>query len=619
MEQLISVNTQICNSCFTCIRVCPVKSIKIEDKYAQILPERCIGCGSCFTVCRQKAILIRDEKKAVSEMIESDIPVAAICDPSISGEFTDISDYRKFVAMIRALGFKYVLETAFGVDLIAFRYKKLFEEFLGKYYITADCPSVVSYIEKYYPELTDNIAPIVPSYIAMAKVVRQFYGKDIKIVLITSCASVKDDIKNFEDDGKIDAALTFRELREFFSENKISENIVEFSDFDPPVGRKGGLLPINRGLLQAVDINQDLLSGNILIANGRSNLLQAVSEFKTEVELRQHLHIFYCEGCYMGPGMSPRGKKYLRRSEVIKYVSKRLKGIDLVTWQEQIAMFKDIDLTRKFNPNDRRLPQPDESEIQRVLQEMDKNDEKKQLNCGFCGYPTCYEFAIAHCQGLTNFEMCNSYNTNNLQTYINKLNLVNEKLRNTREALKASENKAKEEETIAKEANEIISMMLDKMSAGVVIVDENLKIIESNHAFIEMLGDEAKEINELIPGLIGAELKSLVPFSKLFSSVLISGEDLLNRDTQLEKTILNVSVFTIRKHKIVGGIIRDLSTPDVKKEEIVNRAKMVIQDNLETVQQIAFLLGETASKTENVLRSIIDTQVFGGGSKKITD
>ena len=615
MEQIINIDPQKCNLSFTCVRVCPVKAIKIEGKHAIIMHDRCIACGNCFTVCNHNAISIRSEKNEVRAMIASGAPVAAICDPSISGEFPDITDYRKFVAMIRSLGFKYVFETAFGIDLIALKYKQFFNDFHGKYYITANCPSVVSFVEMYHPELTDNIAPIVPPYVAMAKVVRRLYGNDLKIVLLSPCAAAKNDIKNFENEDKIDAALTFRELRELFSENEITEKIVEFSDFDPPIGRKGGLMPISHGLLQIVDINQELLSGNILIVSGKNNVQQAVSEFKTEVELRQHLHAYVCEGCYMGPGMSPGGKKFLRRSEVIKYVNKRLKGIDLVTWSEQIKIFKDLDLSRTFKPNDRRLSHPEEAEINRVLIEMEKPDKQNQLNCGTCGYSTCYEFAVAHCQGLANFEMCNSYTIQNLHTFINKLNYVNEKLRNTKEALRLSENKAKEEEMTAKEANETISMMLDKMSAGVVIVDENMKIIESNKAFIAMAGDDAKEIDEFIPGLKGAELETLVPFHKFFSTVLQSGEDILNRDTQLEKNILNVSVFTIRKHKIVGGIMRDLTAPDVKKEEIVNRARMVINDNLETVQQIAFLLGETASKTENVLRSIIDTQLFSERSK----
>jgi hypothetical protein len=97
----------------------------------------------------------------------------------------------------------------------------------------------------------------------------------------------------------------------------------------------------------------------------------------------------------------------------------------------------------------------------------------------------------------------------------------------------------------------------------------------------------------------------------LFASVLQSGQDLLNRDTTIGDSVVNVSVFTIEKNRIVGGIIRDLTAPEVRKEEVVTRAREVIRENLETVQQIAFLLGESASKTEKILTSIIEAQKLG--------
>jgi hypothetical protein len=153
--------------------------------------------------------------------------------------------------------------------------------------------------------------------------------------------------------------------------------------------------------------------------------------------------------------------------------------------------------------------------------------------------------------------------------------------------------------------------MLDKLQVGVVIVDKDLKIIESNRSFVEQLGEDARMIDEMIPGLKGAELQALVPFYRYFQSVLQSGSDELNRDAQYENSILNVSVFTIKKNEIVGGIVRDLTVPDVRKEEVIHRAQAVIRENLETVQQIAFLLGESASKTEKILNSIIEAQKLG--------
>ncbi len=612
MARLIEVDKEKCNLSFTCIRACPAKAIKIADKYANIIANKCIGCGNCVTVCAQNAISFRNETDNVNHLLTSENKVAAICDPAISGEFSDISDYRKFVAMIREIGFDMVSEVAFGVDLVARRYKELLEDFQGKYYLTTHCPSVRSFVEKYRPNLVENLAPIVPPFVAMAKVMRKKYGGDLKIVYISACVSAKDDAKYFtKTDGKIDAVITFQELRNMFDLLAINEASVEYSDFDPPLGRKGGLYPINHGLWQAVDMQHDLLNSSIISVDGRNNFLQSLREFSEDSSLNQNIDLYYCEGCAMGPGMSPGDKKFTRQSNIISYVEKRLKVIDCDQWEKDIEKYKNIDLSRSFKITDRRLPQPSEDEIQRVLHDMGKSNIEDQLGCGACGYPSCREFAVAYCQGLTNFEMCYSYSIKTLHTYINKVHAANENLKNTKEALKESEEKARKEELSARGAAETITAMLNKIRAGIVMVDNNLNIIEANHSFVNMMGEDAKQLNEVIPGLKGADINTLLPFGKLFSTVLQTGQEIINRDTTVEDVILNVSVFTIKKHEIVGGIIRDLTAPEVRREEIINRARSVIRDNLETVQQIAFLLGESASKTEKVLNSIIEAQKVG--------
>jgi transcriptional regulator with PAS, ATPase and Fis domain len=205
--------------------------------------------------------------------------------------------------------------------------------------------------------------------------------------------------------------------------------------------------------------------------------------------------------------------------------------------------------------------------------------------------------------------MCHIYSTKNRQEYIRTLRTTNEKLAKTQAALKESEEKAKMDREAEKEATETIDSMLQKLISGVVIVDEQLKITHSNKAFITILGEEAGIVDEVIPGLIGASLKTLlpVPFYKLFSYVMTSEEDIVNKDVHYGDNLLNVSVFTIKKNKYVGGIIRDMYTPEVRKEQILRRLSEVIDENFEMVQKIASLLGEGASKTEKMLNSLIES------------
>jgi PAS domain-containing protein len=396
-----------------------------------------------------------------------------------------------------------------------------------------------------------------------------------------------------------------------FNEFNIRESKVEFSEFDAPLGYKGSLYPLSNGILQAAELSEDLLEGAIITTEGRHNMLDAAREFESRIDMiKRHFNIFYDEGCLMGPGTSPGGEKFLRRTLVIDYANKRLKNFDKKKWEEELDLFKDLDLSRTFTADDQRLPIPDESQLKEILTMIGKEHQMdNDIGCESCGYPSCREFAIAVAQGLATTDMCHIYSTKNRQDYIKSLRQANEKLAKTQAALKASEEKARQEQESERETSQSMSTMLQKLVSGVVIVDHDLKIIQSNKAFIRILGEEAAMVDEVIPGLIGADLKSLLPVSiyKLFSYVLSTDEDILNRDVPFGENTLSISVFTLQKNKYVGGILRDMYTPEVRKEQIIRRLSETIDENFDMVQKIAYLLGEGAAKTEKMLKAIIES------------
>jgi len=545
MSQLFSISQEKCINCFACVRVCPVKAIEVQaDKnYSVILPNRCIGCGSCLTICPVNAVEYRSSKEETKAILKEGGKIAAIVAPSISGEFVDITDYRKFVQMIKNLGFTYVCEVTFGVDIVAKEYKKLFDDFKGKYFLTTVCPVIVSLVEKFHPELVNNLAPIISPMIATAKVIHRKYGDDTKVVYIGPCIQNKDEALQFGGDGKIDSVLTFMELRELFDECDIKESKVEYSEFDEPIGFKGSLLPIANGLLQAVDINEDLLTGKIITTEGRDNIMDAVEEFTFHAEsISRHFNLFYCDGCLMGPGTSRGGQKFIRRTMVVNYANKRLKTFDRPAWEKHIEKHSDHDFGCSFTINDQRLPAPPEGKIQEVLKVIGKELIGKDSGCEACGYPSCRDFAVAVSSGLAHTDMCLNYTLKNRQEYIKTLRATNDKLAKTQEALRESEKIARAEQEAARDASETITTMMKKLPSALVIVDKKLKILQSNQSFIDLLGDDALEINEIIPGLVGADLKSLMPYniSNLFSYVLQNNEDIKNRDIHYKENRLNI-------------------------------------------------------------------------------
>lgn len=606
------IDSDICTNSYSCIRVCPVKAIKVKsgDEHPFIVPERCIGCGLCYISCSPGAIRFRDSISETLSKIKNDSENIALVAPSIASEFDDITDYRKLVAMIRRLGFDHVHEVSFGVDIIAARYRELFESAAGKYYITSNCPAIVKIIEKYYPGLVSNLAPLVSPMVASGMIVKEMYGNDSNVVYIGPCIDSKDEALKGKAKDAIDSVLTFIELRRLFEEAGIEEKKVRFSDFDHPHGNYGALYPIPAGILHAAGIKRDVMDSRVITASGKEDITEAIKDFNSHIDnIKHHFNLFFCQGCLLGPGMDHHNERYRRRNLVRLYTEKRVKVLDREQWEKDMQKWGKLDYSRKFSIDDQRIPEPGEAAINDVLKIIGRSGKDHDDDCSACGYESCHDFASTVAMGLTIPEMCHKYNIRNKQEYIEKLRITNKKLSDTRNALKESEKNAQREKDFAQEASETVSAMLEKLPSGVVIADKNLKIIHSNSTFIKMAGDEAVNVAEVIPGLKGADLKSILPFNiyNMFTYALRQDESVVNRDLKYNDKMLNVSVFPISKNRIAGAVIRDLFSPEVQREEVIKRINEVIEKNLDMVQKIGFLLGEGASETEQMLNSILES------------
>ena len=611
-KPIFYINDQKCRNSYSCVRVCPVSAIEVraQKDHPSIIPDRCIGCGLCFIACTPGAVEFRDSKEEVKKLLASERKTVALVAPSIASEFDDITDYRKFVSMLRALGFDYVHENSFGVDLIAAEYAELFSKAEGKYYITANCPAIVKLIEKYHPELVPNLAPLVSPMIATAMVVKEIYGEEVAIIYMGPCIDNKDEALLYRGGKLIEGILTFIELRQLFNEFEIQERVVKMSEFDPPYGHWGALYPLPAGILQAGGIRRDMATSNVITAAGREDVFEGINDFEKYIDtIHHHFNLFFCHGCLLGPGMESHNERFRRRALVRQYAEKRVGKLDKVQWQKDMDKWSKLDFSRSFRPDDQRIPEPSAEAINEVLKIIGRENPNDELDCGACGYRSCREFASTVAKGLAIPEMCHTFNLRNKQEYIETLRQTNRKLAETKRALKESEEMAMREKEMAQSASDMMNNMLEKLPTGVVIVDNNLKILHSNLSFINILGEDAKAISDIIPGLVGADMKTLLPFSvyNMFTFVLKEDEPVVSKDIHYEDSMLNISIFPIKKNKMCGAIIRDLYSPEVQGEEVTNRVSEVIEKNLEMVQKIGFLLGEGASETEQMLNSIIES------------
>ncbi|MBN2523195.1 MAG: 4Fe-4S binding protein [Bacteroidales bacterium] len=608
MDPLVSIKDERCTNCFICVKICPVKAIRaISDSKAPKIDEnRCIGCGDCIDACAPKAIQYRSSIDDAKTILSSKEKKIAITSPSISAEFNDITDYRKFVAMIKSLGIDHVYETSFGVDIVANKYMNFFNDFKGRYYITSCDPVVVSFVEKYHPKLIPNLVPFVSPKIAMTKVVRTKHKEKINVIYIGPEIASKDEALLYRGDGQIDCVLSFPELRHLFEEFDINENNVDFSVFDTPLGFKGSLYPLRNGLIQAAEIDENLLTTHVISIEGKKAMVESIEEFEHNVKvIHRHIHVNYGNSL-TGPGISNKGNRLFKEHLVIKYANKRISNFFRAEWYQDLENYSLLSFDRKFKANDQRLPDPSEEEIQKALKLMGKKAEDTS-DCNQCGYNSCREFAIDMAKGIVIPEMCSTFALSHSKTFNETLKELNEKLAITRQTLRETEAKVKTEHDSARQASELTNAMLEKLRAGIVIVDYKLKIVKANSVFCTILGEEAEEISEIIPGLVGADLKKLFApdIYNLFSYVLTDSESIDSRDVIHKDKILNLSVFPIINNQVAGGIIRDMKAPEVQRAEVIKRVSEVIDKNLEMVQQIGFLLGEGASDIEKMLNSVI--------------
>ena len=499
-QAYITTVDERCRMCYTCVRECPVKAIRITEGQAQVIAERCIACGNCVRVCSQNAKLLRSTAHEVHDLLASGGDVVACLAPSFPAEFIDMH-HTQMIGMLRKLGFQRVVEVSFGADLVARQYWELLLSCGEQRYISTTCPAIVTFVEHYYPDLVPYLAPIVSPMIATARAVREIYGKDLKVVFIGPCIAKKTEAKAESVTGEIDAVITFSELRELFNAAGIDPAHVETSDFDPPRGSAGGLFPISRGVLQAANLREDLLTGEIVATQGRSHIVEAIKEFAEGDLGAKLLEVLCCEGCIMGAGLTNDLPMFNRRRRVRTYVNERMKTCDHERWQYDIQEMSRLDLSRSYRANDQRIPAPARGEVEEIMLRMGKRCAADELNCGACGYDTCREHAVAIHKRLAETEMCLPYTIDQLRVALREVESSHVQLAAAQEALVQSEKLASMGQLAAGIAHEVNNPL------GVVLMYSHLLLDDCEpqskmREDLVMIAEQADRCKKIVAGLL---------------------------------------------------------------------------------------------------------------------
>lgn len=551
-----------CKNCYKCIRGCPVKAIAFVNDQARIIEEDCMFCGNCLTVCPQNAKVVKSEVDTVKGFIRKKEKVYVSLAPSFISAFENV-DERWLFSALKKLGFTFIEETAVGAARVSKEYDRLINENKMKNIITTACPSITLLVQKYYPELVDQLAPVVSPMIAHGKLLRETYGKRIRVVFIGPCLSKKAECKEIQSSGVIDAAITFEELEKWLEEEGIDGNTDFSGDIKGARELKTRIYPAPGGIIKTLE-SRGCKHYQCISVDGVDRCMKILDSIKNDNLQNYFIEMNSCPGgCIGGPCMKQvKGGLLEARSRMIAYYVRGMKEEKLLNTYDV-----KVDMKKSFFEAPRRGMVPSEPIIQGILNSIGKYTRDKELNCGACGYPSCRDKAIAVYNNRAQLHMCLPY--------------------------------------MRERAESISNLILNTTPNAILALNDELSIQEANPSAQKFFGSDGMS-------LVGENVFRVLECED-FQNVIDTRENIYDRKYYYEKYDMTVrqSIIYEPEHNIVVVIIQDITDEEKRiqqmhsvREKNVELAQKVIEKQMRVAQEIASLLGETTAETKVALTKL---------------
>ena len=342
----------------------------------------CINCGQCANVCPVESITETFEYQEIKEAVRDPEKIVIVStSPSVRaalGEEFGMEEgafvQGKMVALLRALGVDYVLDTNFSADLTIMEEASELIERITKGtkplpQFTSCCPAWVRFAEIYYPEMLDHISTAKSPIGMQGPTIKTYFAKLMGIdpekivnVALTPCTAKKFEIRREEmkDAGEylgkqdmrdMDYVITTREAAMWAREEAVDFLSLEDSDFDKFMGEGSGagvifgnsggvmeaalrtayefmtkkkapdllydLKPV-RGMegVKEASLDIDGLTVNVAVVYGTANARKMIEKVKASEKQYHFIEVMTCPGGCIGGGGQPKDKEF--KGEIIQ-------------------------------------------------------------------------------------------------------------------------------------------------------------------------------------------------------------------------------------------------------------------------------------------------------------
>lgn len=609
-----------CVGCNKCIGVCSCMGAMVAKSSAEgkniieVDGDKCIACGACFDACEHNAREFYDDTEAFFEALSRGEKISILIAPAFLANYP--REYESVLGGLKKLGVNRMISVSFGADITTWGYLNYVQKYHFVGGISQPCPAVVSYIERYVPELIPKLFPVQSPMMCAAIYAKKTMGIRDKLAFISPCIAKKEEITSKRGKGLISYNVTFDHLMKYVR----SHNITGQSCKDEIEYGLGSIYPMPGGLKENVYwfLGEDAY---IRQCEGEGHMYHYLEANKERLTKGNTPYLFVdalncAQGCLYGTGTEAAKNAtddVLMEVMRIKEASKNDKFRH--TWSRRLSPEQRLKLlNRQFAHLDLNdylceytdmsagctYEKPTKTQLDAVFNDMAKTTElSRKINCSCCGYETCERMATAIHNGFNHKGNCIYYVKE--QVEIEKNN-----------ALELT-NQVEEEKSLIKQQQELVLQTVaeidERFNAVYLAVDEMAKGNESSAKECTDISQHMIAVSEFCREL-GESTQSI---NSLIMELTVNNKEIMSVASQTNLLALNASIEAARAGEagkgfaVVAGEINQLASSSNATANRSNESQEKIMEALERIRddtkKLSDIVVEINEKTANLAAS----------------
>lgn len=396
----VTLNKEKCLGCTNCITHCPTEAIRVQNGKAKIIKERCIDCGECVRLCQSHAKIVTTDSFDMLKNFKFNIAIPA---PTFYSQFVCEISVNRILNGFLKIGFDDVFEVARGAEYVSAATRQILSQGeCKKPVISSACPAVLRLIRERFPNLLENILPVISPMEASARFAREeaikktgLKDEEIGVFFITPCPAKVTSIKapltveKSSVSGAIAVKDAFAKIYPLIDKIEVEKELAV-------AGSEGIFWAKSGGECKGTGVE------DYIAVDGIHHVIQVLEEIEYgKLNAVDFIELSACiNGCAGGALCitnsflaSRRIALQSKKQNVINNVINA--DAESVRWQKIVEARQHSKLDENF-----------EIAMQKMERIEEIYDGLPKLDCGSCGSPTCRAFAEDIVRGFADEDDC---------------------------------------------------------------------------------------------------------------------------------------------------------------------------------------------------------------------